>query len=679
MGTTDKIMRVQKQHIVAFAGFSLFLLVQILGFHSSMDLTGIPGVGERERTWYMFAMVITHVVAFTVAAIVWRGRGAEPLDSFRSFAVITTTIGLVGFAVLYAPIPLSTTLLFVSVTPFVILGAVLIGLAMALCSLYWLQRLKLFSYRGSYLYLLSGHATATCLCALILLAPPYLGSVIAPLCFAVSNLCLARTMRRFLPSSTPAKSAAAPAAAASSAPSPATPSTAAESAKSPLTPSVAAAAASPSTPSAAVFSVAQGPWTFASLALQVRGITLLLWRDLLSVCIFALLSGLVSRLSGQTAMDPLILQGFMLAAGGFVLVIMSIPALLTSKPLKLENSYFVALPLSALSFLVVPSLISSIPAGVNGILVTTGYMLVGIVLYCAIAETSRFTNIPSSPLFAACGALTLACYLLGLLLAYPVSRYVPDGLTGILIIGFGLFYLVILGAVSLLNRPVLSLYDRLVSVETKVDEEVGLPFASAPVPTALTDPTDSTALASGPLVAEVAESAPIAGIAKAAESLRRSSLDQRLEEFDLSEREYEIVLLLARGRTLSRIGEDLYLSTSAIKYHTHNIYRKLGVHSRRELSLLLLVGISPAIAAAPFSITPTQAVRVAEHYGLTVREQQVLELLVLGWSASLVADTLGVSQNTARSHIKRVYRRLGVHSRQELLDLLDKRKEENSP
>ena len=55
-------------------------------------------------------------------------------------------------------------------------------------------------------------------------------------------------------------------------------------------------------------------------------------------------------------------------------------------------------------------------------------------------------------------------------------------------------------------------------------------------------------------------------------------------------------------------------------------------------------------------------------FGLSAREVDVLELLVLGKDAKAIADELFISFNTVRSHIRRIYGKLDVHSRQELLD-----------
>ena len=56
---------------------------------------------------------------------------------------------------------------------------------------------------------------------------------------------------------------------------------------------------------------------------------------------------------------------------------------------------------------------------------------------------------------------------------------------------------------------------------------------------------------------------------------------QRLED-PLSERELEVLDLLASGRTNSEVARDLFVSLSTVKSHTGNIYRKLGARNRAE-------------------------------------------------------------------------------------------------
>lgn len=65
-----------------------------------------------------------------------------------------------------------------------------------------------------------------------------------------------------------------------------------------------------------------------------------------------------------------------------------------------------------------------------------------------------------------------------------------------------------------------------------------------------------------------------------------------------------------------------------------------------------------------------QVEAVRAHYGLSGREADVLELLVRGYSVPRVAEELVLSENTIRTHAKRIYGKLDVHRKQDLLDLV---------
>lgn len=62
---------------------------------------------------------------------------------------------------------------------------------------------------------------------------------------------------------------------------------------------------------------------------------------------------------------------------------------------------------------------------------------------------------------------------------------------------------------------------------------------------------------------------------------------------------------------------------------------------------------------------------LAQTRGLTVREQQVLELFCKGRSVPAVANSLSISENTVKTYQRGLYAALGVHSRQELIDLVE--------
>jgi DNA-binding CsgD family transcriptional regulator len=48
----------------------------------------------------------------------------------------------------------------------------------------------------------------------------------------------------------------------------------------------------------------------------------------------------------------------------------------------------------------------------------------------------------------------------------------------------------------------------------------------------------------------------------------------------LSEREVQVLRLIARGRTNRQVAEALYLSVKTVGRHVENLYAKLGVHTR---------------------------------------------------------------------------------------------------
>ncbi len=84
---------------------------------------------------------------------------------------------------------------------------------------------------------------------------------------------------------------------------------------------------------------------------------------------------------------------------------------------------------------------------------------------------------------------------------------------------------------------------------------------------------------------------------------------------------------------------------------------------------------APAPAAAPTSAAPSEERsgaridEIAQKAGLTPREAEVFALLAQGRSIPYIRDELIISRETAATHAKHIYAKLGVHSRQELIDL----------
>lgn len=60
---------------------------------------------------------------------------------------------------------------------------------------------------------------------------------------------------------------------------------------------------------------------------------------------------------------------------------------------------------------------------------------------------------------------------------------------------------------------------------------------------------------------------------------------------------------------------------------------------------------------------------IAERYGLTNRECEILGMLLQGRSRPYIRDTLYVSISTVDTHVRHIYAKVGVHNKQELIDL----------
>ena len=69
--------------------------------------------------------------------------------------------------------------------------------------------------------------------------------------------------------------------------------------------------------------------------------------------------------------------------------------------------------------------------------------------------------------------------------------------------------------------------------------------------------------------------------------------------------------------------------------------------------------------------TSKQAALLQQHYRLSERETEVMELIARGNTVARIAEDLVVSENTIRTHSKRIYAKLDIHKKQELLDLIE--------
>jgi DNA-binding CsgD family transcriptional regulator len=73
---------------------------------------------------------------------------------------------------------------------------------------------------------------------------------------------------------------------------------------------------------------------------------------------------------------------------------------------------------------------------------------------------------------------------------------------------------------------------------------------------------------------------------------------------------------------------------------------------------------------SPEDYVAERCAQVAETYGLTPREREVLVLLARGMRADEIAGSFTVSEATVRTHIKRIHEKLDVHSQPQLMRMI---------
>jgi len=67
-----------------------------------------------------------------------------------------------------------------------------------------------------------------------------------------------------------------------------------------------------------------------------------------------------------------------------------------------------------------------------------------------------------------------------------------------------------------------------------------------------------------------------------AQQLLKQPEVEKAQRFHLTDRELEVLVLMASGQTMKEIGHNLVISSATVKFHISNIQSKLGAQSRSE-------------------------------------------------------------------------------------------------
>ena len=146
-----------------------------------------------------------------------------------------------------------------------------------------------------------------------------------------------------------------------------------------------------------------------------------------------------------------------------------------------------------------------------------------------------------------------------------------------------------------------------------------------------------------------------------------------------------LMVAFAAGCLVGRLG--MALCFALVEQFASNIMVLLSILAANAAMIILVRrGVTPIRSAELFegeqatgdldAARRAKVDRVAAACGLGEREKEVLTLLLEGCSASEVASAMVVANGTAKSHIRHVYKKLGVHSRDELFEKLGIEREE---
>ena len=65
-------------------------------------------------------------------------------------------------------------------------------------------------------------------------------------------------------------------------------------------------------------------------------------------------------------------------------------------------------------------------------------------------------------------------------------------------------------------------------------------------------------------------------------------MEEQISRLGVTDRQAEVLSLIARGRTNAEISAELQISVSTVKRHLENLFERLGVRSRGALTALLI-------------------------------------------------------------------------------------------
>ena len=124
-----------------------------------------------------------------------------------------------------------------------------------------------------------------------------------------------------------------------------------------------------------------------------------------------------------------------------------------------------------------------------------------------------------------------------------------------------------------------------------------------------------------------------------------------------------------RASGTAALASILLLATAALlAFFLGHQWREAAME--REVQRIRLQRAESADAKTADPDLETLCAKAARRYDLTRREEDVLRLLVEGRTAPQIAEDLVVSPNTVKTHVRHLYKKLGITRRDDLASRL---------
>jgi len=247
----------------------------------------------------------------------------------------------------------------------------------------------------------------------------------------------------------------------------------------------------------------------------------------------------------------------MFSGVAIVMILISIASIIVFKDSKIDLAYKMVVPLMAAGLLLLPFLASG-QETLAATAIMSGYILFEMYVWVSMSDKAANVNAPTALVFGI-GKVGMN---IGLLVGSFLGLY------------FGLSSTMLLVGISVF---IVYLF---VVIENVASPGIGVAFSFD----ALHAKSPKDKLTQEKITITEAAQMDLSEVFSAVLNERCNNV---AITHSLSQRETEVLELLARGRSLQAIADTLNIAYSTVKTHTDRIYSKTEVHSRQELISLL--------------------------------------------------------------------------------------------